>query len=179
MTQGCPDHDAEVGPQDAGVRLTPDRSPSGDVPSERRVEIFHESAGALVVLDGRCLVLRRGDEWVFPKGHLEADEDPQQAAIREVQEETGLLVRIVRPIGTTRYEFEGAAGAKHRKRVYWFLAERTGGILQPGPPFAEAILLGRAETVAILTHESDRELAHRVFEALADDPTFDLLEGDV
>jgi hypothetical protein len=35
--------------------------------------VFHESAGAVVMVEGRCLVLHRIDpsEWVFPKGHLE------------------------------------------------------------------------------------------------------------
>ncbi len=179
MTYSRPDPDAEAGPRNASVRLTPDRSPVGEGPGARRVGIFHESAGALVVKDGRCLVLRRGDEWAFPKGHLEAGEEPQQAAIREVREETGLLVRVVRPIGITRYVFEGTGGGEHRKRVHWFLAEQTGGTLHPEPPFTEAILLDRAETIAILTHDSDRELVDRAFEALVDDSTVDLLGDEV
>jgi inorganic pyrophosphatase len=145
-----------------------DRSPA-DRPA-RLVGIFHESSGAVVMVAGRCLVLRRGDEWVFPKGHLEAGERPEQAAIREVREETGLEVRILRPIGTTRYEFDGSSSGDHRKRVHWFLAERTGGALRPEAPFTEAVLLDAAGVAALLTHESDRELAGRAF-AMMDAPS--------
>lgn len=144
---------------DADARATARR------PSARRVGIFHESAGAVVMVDGRCLALRRGDEWVFPKGHLEADERPEDAAVREVREETGLDVRIVRPIGTTRYEFDGPGTGDHRKRIHWFLAERVGGTIQLEPPFTEVVLLDRGGVGAVLTHEADRELAERAFEA--------------
>jgi len=140
--------------------------------SARRIGIFHESAGAVVMVDGRCLALRRGDEWVFPKGHLEVGERPEDAATREVLEETGLKVRIVRSIGTTRYEFDGPGHGAHRKRVHWFLAERVSGAIRPEPPFTEVILLDRDGIAAALTHEADRELAERAFEAAgADDRT--------
>jgi inorganic pyrophosphatase len=155
-------------------RTSPD-VPSAAEPDEshahrrpRRVGIFHESSGAVVMVGRSCLALRRGDEWVFPKGHLEAGERPEQAAIREVREETGLEVRIVRPIGTTRYEFDGSGSGDHRKRVHWFLAERTGGALRPEAPFTEAVLLDATGAAAVLTHESDRDLAARAF-AMIDD----------
>ncbi len=132
----------------------------------RPVEIFHESAGAVVMIGGRCLALRRGDEWVFPKGHLGAGERHEDAAIREVREETGLEVRIIQPIGSTRYEFGEAAGAEHRKRVHWFLAESIGGDIRLEPPFSEAVILDREEISRVLTHEADRELAGRAFDAV-------------
>jgi 8-oxo-dGTP pyrophosphatase MutT (NUDIX family) len=109
----------------------------------RSADAFHESAGAVVMVAGRCLALRRRNEWVFPKGQVASGEGPEDAAIRQVAEETGLRVRIVGSIGTTRYGFPGTAGRGHRKRVHWFLAERVGGMLRPEPPFTEAILLDR------------------------------------
>jgi inorganic pyrophosphatase len=159
-----PDHDASRrrASRDVQTAAEPDGS-HADRPA-RRVGIFHESSGAVVMVGGRCLALRRGDEWVFPKGHLEAGERPEQAAIREVREETGLEVRIVRPIGTTRYEFDGSGSGDHRKRVHWFLAERTGGALRPEAPFTEAVLLDRGGVAAVLTHQADRELAARAFD---------------
>ena len=150
-------------PEDANASAT-DRGARA-----RRVGIFHQSAGAVVMIDGRCLALRRGDEWVFPKGHLEADERPEDAAVREVREETGLDVRIVRPIGTTRYDFDGPGNGAHRKRVHWFLAERVGGAIRPQPPFTEVILLDRDGLGMVLTYDADREVAERAFEATGAD----------
>src|SRR5437016_935523 len=55
-------------------------------------------AGALIELNGRLLLLRRVFEpfkhhWGLPGGHVEADEDPQLAAIREAQEEIALSLK--------------------------------------------------------------------------------------
>lgn len=131
---------------------------------QRPAQIFHQSAGAVVLIDGRCLVLRRAgtDEWIFPKGHLERGEQPEDAAVREVREETGLEIRILGPIGWTRYEFGGSR--EHRKRVEWFLAEQIGGSLGLEPIFSEAILLDDGDARRILSHAGDREIADRAFE---------------
>lgn len=158
-----PPDPAEVDAPGAGAESKPART----------TEIFHESAGALVMVDGRCLVLRRGHEWVFPKGHLEAGERPEDAAVREVREETGLDIGIVRPIGTTRYGFDGPGNRSNRKRVHWFLARMLGGTLRPASPFSEAVLLDRAGLAGILTHETDRELAKRAFGSVGGEPVPD------
>ncbi len=47
---------------------------------------------------------RQPGQWVFPKGHIEAGETPEQAAVREVQEEAGVDARIGPPIGATEYK---------------------------------------------------------------------------
>ncbi len=127
----------------------------------RAVRVFHESAGAVVVDGGRVVLLRRGREWVLPKGHLEAGETPEAAARREVREETGLEVRIVESLGATRYGFDGADATGHRKRVDWFLAVPTGGALRPEPPFDAAELLDRYEASAAMTHDDERLLVER------------------
>lgn len=56
-------------------------------------------AAVLIEQDGRLLLLRRNYEpwtgtWMTPAGYVEADEDPRNAAIREVYEETGLEVEL-------------------------------------------------------------------------------------
>ncbi len=55
------------------------------------------------------------DDWSFPKGKAEKGETPEEAAIREVLEETGLHCRIVAPLGATRYRIRGG-----EKEVRWF-----------------------------------------------------------
>lgn len=47
--------------------------------------------------------------WVIPKGHLESGESPEDAAIREIREETGVIARIVATLGVLEFEFRGQA----------------------------------------------------------------------
>jgi 8-oxo-dGTP pyrophosphatase MutT (NUDIX family)/phosphohistidine phosphatase SixA len=68
---------------------------------------------------------RYGD-WSLPKGKLEPGEHPLLAALREIEEETGLTARPGRRVGTTRYQV--VAGSK---RVRYWACEATGGAFQP------------------------------------------------
>lgn len=54
------------------------------------------TASGFVVDDGRVLLVRHGklDRWLQPGGHVEPRETPDEAAIREVREETGVTMRI-------------------------------------------------------------------------------------
>ncbi len=46
---------------------------------------------------------RQPNLWVFPKGHIEAGETPEEAAVREVDEEAGVVATVVAPIGTLEF----------------------------------------------------------------------------
>ena len=60
---------------------------------------------------------KRGeDEWVLPKGHIEPGEESEQTAFREVQEETGVLARVIAPLETIEFTARGRA-----VRVKFFL----------------------------------------------------------
>ena len=86
-------------------------------------------AGAVVRdRDGRLLLVQRGHApsvglWSVPGGRVEDGETPEQAAAREVLEETGLQVRIGRLLATVRIG---------DYLVHDFAAEVTGGRLQAG-----------------------------------------------
>lgn len=67
-------------------------------------------AGGIVVkgrgADLRVLLVtakRQPSQWVFPKGHIEEGETTEQAAIREVEEEAGVVAEVAAPIGTLEY----------------------------------------------------------------------------
>jgi 8-oxo-dGTP diphosphatase len=68
---------------------------------------------AIIEKDGKVLVCRGvGDEvWEFPGGRLNADEAPADGLVREVQEELGILVKLLRPVYVTR--------AFHEKSKQW------------------------------------------------------------
>ncbi len=90
------------------------------------------SAGGVVVkrTDGQLQVALVGDTqrdtWYLPKGGLAKGETIEEAALREVREETGLEVRSVRPLRSIEYWFY-TRGARIHKTVHYFLMEAMGG----------------------------------------------------
>lgn len=68
--------------------------------------------------------------WSLPKGHIEDGETPEQAAIREVSEETGIKSEIVRSLGVIDFWFM-ASGKRIHKTVHHFLFTEIGGKLAP------------------------------------------------
>ncbi|MCI1675925.1 MAG: NUDIX hydrolase [Ancrocorticia sp.] len=95
------------------------------------------SAGGAVVSvrDGKAYIAviarrNRGGrlEWCLPKGHLEGLETPEQAAIREISEETGITGRILKHLATIDYWFSGNDRRVH-KVVHHFLLEALYGEL--------------------------------------------------
>ena len=81
-----------------------------------------EDAGLEVVLVGRV----RPRRWALPKGTPEVGETLEGTAVREVSEETGLLVRIERPLEQIQYWFVWG-GVRHFKTVHFFLMQPVGG----------------------------------------------------
>lgn len=64
--------------------------------------------------------------WGLPKGGPQKSESLEQAAVREVTEETGLQARLIRPIGAIDYWFRWG-GRRHFKTVHFYLMEAIGG----------------------------------------------------
>ncbi len=74
--------------------------------------------------------LNRGGrlEWCLPKGHPEGPENNEDAAVREIAEETGIEGRIVSALGSIDYWFT-VSGHRVHKTVHHFLLIATGGQL--------------------------------------------------
>jgi 8-oxo-dGTP pyrophosphatase MutT (NUDIX family) len=68
--------------------------------------------------------------WSLPKGHIEPGESPEQAAIREVAEETGIKSKITSSLGVIDFWFM-ASGKRIHKTVHHFLFIEVGGKLAP------------------------------------------------
>ena len=119
--------------------------------------IVDDSTGARRVL----LVHRPGyDDWSFPKGKLEAGEGVEQAALREVKEETGLRCRIIRKLAVTRYRYRTRTRGRLRpKSVHYFLME--GLSRQVKVPVEEVDLaewFEIEEAARTLTYAQDKKL---------------------
>ena len=95
--------------------------------------VFHSAkvvAGAIVSRNGAMLMTRRAHNpgyglWDLPAGYMEADERLEEAAAREVREETGLEVRLTSLLGA----YSSGRGIV----LVIFLAEEIGGTLQVSP----------------------------------------------
>lgn len=120
---------------------------------------------ASVVLIGR--IDRRGQlEWVLPKGHVEAGESAEQAAIREVAEETGLTSRLLATVGDIDYWFVSGDRRIH-KTVHHFLLEATGGSLSTDDvEVSDVAWVPLDELSSRMRFASERRLVRRVRELL-------------
>jgi ADP-ribose pyrophosphatase YjhB (NUDIX family) len=142
----------------------------------QRVE--ETSAGGLVVdrIDGgtaRAALIGRIDRrgrllWSLPKGHVEAGETNEDAAVREVEEETGISGRVVAPLGTIDFWFV-ADGRRIHKTVHHFLLLAQGGELS-----ADDVEVEQVEWVPLdqlserLAYADERRLIELVPGLLAD-----------
>lgn len=106
-------------------------------------------------------------EWCVPKGHPEGDETIEQAAVREVFEETGIEVEILSPLGSINYQFK-AGDALISKTVHHFLMRQIGGELSvENDPNHEAVTAKWVlveELPNVLSHENERRMASAVLE---------------
>ena len=99
----------------------------------------------------------RYDDWSLPKGKLDPGEDFEQAALREVEEETGLRCRLGRAIGDTSYN-----DRKDRpKLVRYFEMQPHEGDFEPNDEVDELRWLPLHEAGELLTYSFDRELVGR------------------
>jgi len=125
-------------PQRPSTRQPDAAARRGDRPRMRTVD--ETSAGGLVVsgLDGppqsrEAALIGRTDRrgrllWSLPKGHIEAGETAEQAAEREVAEETGINGRVLAPLGSIDYWFV-TEGRRVHKTVHHYLLRSEGGEL--------------------------------------------------
>ena len=159
---------------------SPARDPERLAPSRPRLPAVEErSAGGIVVdvHDGvaRIAVIARRNragriEWCLPKGHMEHGETLQQAAAREVEEETGIEGRVLTELGTIDYWFATGERRVH-KFVHHYLLEATGGELTiENDPDHEAIdvaWMRLDEVHRRLTFPNERRIAQAAWNRLA------------
>jgi 8-oxo-dGTP pyrophosphatase MutT (NUDIX family) len=133
-----------------------------------RVVYEHSAGGVLLDDDCRVLLIRtvnlKGEPvWTLPKGLVEPGERPEEAALREVREETGYAAAIVRPLQPSTYWFV-REGAKVKKRVDWFLMRPLGKVGEHDREVSETAWLPLDEALARLRYRSDRALVGSLLE---------------
>src|SRR5207253_222844 len=147
-------------------------------PGRRLRRVDETSAGGLVVADDgvtgpRAALIGRTDRrgrllWSLPKGHIEAGETPEDTAVREVAEETGIIGEVVAPLGIIDFWFV-AEGRRVHKTVHHFLLRATGGALSDADvEVTEVAWVPLSELGGRLAYADERALVERAPALLAD-----------
>ena len=134
--------------------------------TSKRVE--EVSAGGLVVDKSgeQGLLIGRIDKrgrmlWSLPKGHIEAGESPEDAALREVLEETGIKSSITRSLGVIDFWFM-AEGKRIHKTVHHFLFSELSGTLEPQVSEVDDVKWFPLDDIAkTLAYPDERKLIQR------------------
>ncbi len=100
------------------------------------------------------------EDWSLPKGKLDGDESFEQAALREVEEETGVRTELGPELSSISYRDRKGRS----KMVRYWLMRVAEGEFSPGPEVDELRWLGPEEARELLSYEHDANL---VGEALA------------
>jgi ADP-ribose pyrophosphatase YjhB (NUDIX family) len=158
-----------------------DRARRLSAPARRPPLVRDFSAGGLVhrrrrdrcevVLVGRGRDAPERIVWTIPKGHLETGESPEDAAVREVREETGIEAVVEGLLGDVTYHFgrQDARGERERvlKRVRFFLMRACGGRFADRDAEMDYVRwFPLPEAERSLTYENERALVRRARELL-------------
>jgi 8-oxo-dGTP pyrophosphatase MutT (NUDIX family) len=131
------------------------------------VPLIRQAGSIVVRLDARepqvLLVTARRNprNWIFPKGHIEKGESPEQAALRETREEAGVSARLIGPAGVLEYGFLCA-----KARVEYFLVLFTR---EAGPPEdgRQRMWCGLDDALDRLSYKNTRKLLRTAWKQLS------------
>jgi 8-oxo-dGTP diphosphatase len=116
-----------------------------------------EAAGGVLLREGRVLLVHRPryDDWTLPKGKLDPGEGFEQAALREVEEETGIRCRLVRELPSTSYEDN-----RGRPKVvrYWLMEPLDQPAFEPNDEVDELRWLDPGDALRQLTYDRDGDV---------------------
>ncbi|HUD10686.1 MAG TPA: NUDIX domain-containing protein [Candidatus Saccharimonadales bacterium] len=122
------------------------------------------SAGGVVInSEGNVLVVNQNDDsWSLPKGHIDPGETPQDAAVREIKEESGISeLELIDELGTYERHRIGKDGkgydTSELKNIKFFLFKTNQLKLAPeDPQNPEAQWIAPQKVAALLTHPKDK-----------------------
>ena len=139
-----------------------------------RRAVEETSAGGLVVDDQRRAAVigrlnARGHMlWSFPKGHLEEGETYEDAAIREVSEETGITGRVVAPLGVIDFYFTAEDRRIHKTVHHFLLLAEGGEINSDDAEVDEVEWVPLGDLMDRLSYPDERRLLAKVPDLLAE-----------
>ena len=127
------------------------------------------AVGAIVFRDNRVLLVRRGqppsqDLWAIPGGRVEIGETLQEAAEREILEETGFTIKALDPVYTFDYiERDGSARTRYHYVIVDLMANYVGGEPRAGDDASAARWVSSDELAALKVSAKTRQLLKTQF----------------
>lgn len=119
------------------------------------------AGGVIFNEDSVFLFKNEKNEWVMPKGLIQNDENPQDAAIRRVSEEAGIQAEMVDQAGRTYYEFYSVTRQMPVcNRIAWYVMKTdqvTWRIAEPDK-FSEAGFYSILDAIEMVTYSQDKSL---------------------
>jgi 8-oxo-dGTP diphosphatase len=112
------------------------------------------------------LLIRVKKRWSFPKGNIERNEKKEEAALREVKEETGIEAEIIDYLGDIEYWYY-LEGYKIHKFVYYYLMKYKSGEITPQKEeIDEARFVEIKDCYNLLSYDKDKNVLKKAEEKL-------------
>ena len=130
--------------------------------------VIRHDAGQLMLVVGlrRREGDRHGGTWTLPKGTQNPGESVEETALREVEEETGLRVRILAPLPSISYSFIQDRSRIHKTVHYWLMEPSGGDLARHDHEFERVRWVSFDDAPGLLTFETERSLVTAAAAAL-------------
>jgi 8-oxo-dGTP pyrophosphatase MutT (NUDIX family) len=155
--------------RESGSRPAKKKGSRSRPPKSAKMPPAQEISAGGVVLRGEQVVVivptRRAPDGsrvlALPKGHVDPGETTLQAAEREVREETGVTVELVRELGEVRYWYRRDGRTIPKSVTFYLFSYLSGDTADHDDEVEEARWIGLKEARSALTHAAEREMVQR------------------
>ena len=116
------------------------------------------AGGVVFNKEGKVLILKHKNiNWVFPKGHIEKTETKIEAAIREVEEESGVVADLVKPVVSFKTSYINASNTPREITWYLMTTNATKPILRE-EVFPKGKFVKPAKAMKKLAYSNDKDV---------------------